>query len=148
MTDGAAGGKDRLVDRVKRFLKVDNDDTEELHNKYRETSKDREEKIKLFEEQLNIKVMQLIWENPSRDRTSFIMVKQLLFQIHSPTSSRKSPLLDSHMGISLMFLAIMVLLLLSIFLVFKVQNKAIPAKLERVCFICPLIPANIARGRP
>ena len=65
MTDGAAGGKDQLVDRVKRFLKVDNDDTEELHNKYRETSKDREEKIKLFEEQLNIKVMQLIWENPS-----------------------------------------------------------------------------------
>ena len=75
MTDGAAGGKDRLVDRVKRFLKVDNDDTEELHNKYRETSKDREEKIKLFEEQLNIKVMQLIRENPSRDRTSFIMLK-------------------------------------------------------------------------
>ena len=60
MTDGAAGGKDRLVDRVKRFLKVDNDDTEELHNKYRETSKDREEKIKLFEEQLNIKVIQII----------------------------------------------------------------------------------------
>ena len=60
MTDGAAGGKDRLVDRVKRFLKVDNDDTEELHNKYRETSKDREEKIKLFEEQLNIKVVQII----------------------------------------------------------------------------------------
>ena len=59
MTDGAAGGKDRLVDRVKRFLKVDNDDTEELHNKYRETSKDREEKIKLFEEQLNIKVVQI-----------------------------------------------------------------------------------------
>eukprot|EP00090_Calanus_glacialis_P004952 TRINITY_DN13753_c0_g1_i1.p1 TRINITY_DN13753_c0_g1~~TRINITY_DN13753_c0_g1_i1.p1 ORF type:complete len:167 (-),score=40.71 TRINITY_DN13753_c0_g1_i1:180-680(-) len=96
--DGAAGGKDRLVDRVKRFLKVDNDDTEELHNKYRETSKDREEKIKLFEEQLNIK-------------------------IHSPTSSRKSPLLDSHMSISLMFLAIMVLLLLSIFLVFKLTSR-------------------------
>ena len=52
------------------------------------------------------------------------MLKQLLFQIHSPTSSRKSPLLDSHMSISLMFLAIMVLLLLSIFLVFKVQVKA------------------------
>ena len=60
MTDGAAGGKDQLVDRVKRFLKVDNDDTEELHNKYRETSKDREEKIRLFEEQLHIKVGQII----------------------------------------------------------------------------------------
>ena len=55
-----AGGKDQLVDRVKRFLKVDNDDTEELHNKYRETSKDREEKIRLFEEQLHIKVGQII----------------------------------------------------------------------------------------
>ena len=48
------------MDRVKRFLKVDNDDTEELHNKYRETSKDREAKIRLFEEQLNIKVLQII----------------------------------------------------------------------------------------
>ena len=48
------------MDRVKRFLKVDNDDTEELHNKYRETSKDREAKIKLFEEQLNIKVLQIL----------------------------------------------------------------------------------------
>ena len=60
LADGGAGGKDRLVDRVKRFLNVDNDDTEELHNKYRETSKDREEKIKLFEEQLNIKVTKQI----------------------------------------------------------------------------------------
>ena len=47
------------MDRVKRFLKVDNDDSEELHNKYRETSKDREAKIKLFEEQLNIKVIRI-----------------------------------------------------------------------------------------
>ena len=41
---------------MKRLLRVDSDDTEELHNKFRETSKDREEKIRLFEEQLNIKV--------------------------------------------------------------------------------------------
>jgi hypothetical protein len=46
--------KDSLVDKVKKMLRVDSDDTEELHNKDRDTSKDREEKIKLFEEQLNI----------------------------------------------------------------------------------------------
>ena len=60
VTDGATWGKKGLMDRVKRFLKVDNDDTEELHNKYRETSKDREAKIQLFERQLNIKVLQII----------------------------------------------------------------------------------------
>ena len=59
-TDVATRGRQGLVDRVKRFLKVENDDSEELHNKYRETSKDREAKIKLFEEQLNIKVLQII----------------------------------------------------------------------------------------
>ena len=58
-TDAATSGKQGLTDMVKRFLKVDNDDTEELHNKYRETSKDREAKIKLFEEQLNIKVIRI-----------------------------------------------------------------------------------------
>ena len=62
-TDAAPTGKQGLMDRVKRFLKVDtddNDDTEELHNKYRETSKDRKAKIKLFEEQLNIKVLHIL----------------------------------------------------------------------------------------
>ena len=52
------------MDRVKKLLRVDSDDTEELHNKYRETSKDREEKIKLFEEQLNImvnKILKILW---------------------------------------------------------------------------------------
>ena len=48
-----------MVDKVKRLLRVDSDDTEELHNKFRETSRDREEKIKLFEEQLNIKARKL-----------------------------------------------------------------------------------------
>ena len=48
-----------MVDKVKRLLRVDSDDTEELHNKFRETSRDREEKIKLFEEQLNIKAIKL-----------------------------------------------------------------------------------------
>ena len=52
--------KESVVDRVKRVLRGENDDTEELHNKFRETSKDREEKIKMFEEQLNIKVLKLI----------------------------------------------------------------------------------------
>ena len=56
VTDAGIERKDSMVDRVKRLLRVDSDETEELHNKYRETSKDREEKIKLFEEQLNIKV--------------------------------------------------------------------------------------------
>ena len=54
--------KESVVDRVKRVLRVENDDTEELHNKFRETSKDREAKIKMFEEQLNIKVLKLIQE--------------------------------------------------------------------------------------
>ena len=44
------------MERVKQLLRVDSDSTEELHNKYKETSKDREEKIKMFEEQLNITV--------------------------------------------------------------------------------------------
>ena len=57
LVEPAGKDKDTLVNRIKKLLKVDSDDTEELHNKYRETSKDREEKIKLFEEQLNIKVM-------------------------------------------------------------------------------------------
>ena len=48
--------KDNLAEKMKRLLRVDSDDTEELHNKFRETAKDREEKIRLFEEQLNIKV--------------------------------------------------------------------------------------------
>ena len=56
LVEPAGKDKDTLVNRIKKLLKVDSDDTEELHNKYRETSKDREEKIKLFEEQLNIKV--------------------------------------------------------------------------------------------
>ena len=60
VTDGATWGKKGLVDRVKRFLKVDNDDSEELHNKYRETSKDRKATIKSFEEQLNIKEIRTI----------------------------------------------------------------------------------------
>ena len=46
---------------MKKFLKVENDDTDELHNKYRETSKDREAKVKLFEEQLNIQVLEMIY---------------------------------------------------------------------------------------
>ena len=52
--------KNSLVERVKQLLRVDSDSTEELHNKYKETSKDREEKIKMFEEQLNIKVSKII----------------------------------------------------------------------------------------
>ena len=60
LTEDAAWQKESIVDRVKRVLRVENDDTEELHNKFRETSKDREEKIKMFEEQLNIKVLKLI----------------------------------------------------------------------------------------
>ena len=60
VAEDVIGKHQRLTDRVKRFLKVDNDDTEELHNMYRETSKDREAKIKLFEEQLNIKVIRII----------------------------------------------------------------------------------------
>ena len=59
VTDAATRGRQGLVDRVKGFLKVDNDNSEELHNKYRETSKDRDAKIKLFEEQLNIKVLSI-----------------------------------------------------------------------------------------
>ena len=48
--------------RVMRLLRVESDGTEELHNKYRETSKDRKKKIELFEEQLNIKVnAMLLW---------------------------------------------------------------------------------------
>ena len=48
--------------RMMRMLRVESDGTEELYNKYRETSKDREKKIELFEEQLNIKVnFMLLW---------------------------------------------------------------------------------------
>ena len=54
-TDAATSGKQGL-----KVDTDDNDDTEELHNKYRETSKDRKAKIKLFEEQLNIKVLQIL----------------------------------------------------------------------------------------
>ena len=49
--------REHLLERVKRILKVENDDTDELHNKYRETAKDREAKVKLFEKQLNIQVV-------------------------------------------------------------------------------------------
>ena len=46
-----------IVDKLKRVLRVDSDDdTDTLHNKYKETAKDREEKLRMFEEQLNIKV--------------------------------------------------------------------------------------------
>ena len=48
---------DSLVDKLKRVLRVDSDeDTDTLHNKYKETAKDREEKLRMFEKQLNIKV--------------------------------------------------------------------------------------------
>jgi len=96
--DAGMKRKDSLVDRVKRLLRVDSDSSEELHNKYRETSKDREEKIKLFEKQLNIK-------------------------LHSPCNEKKIPLLDSHMSISLLFLTILVLLLLNVFLIFKLTSR-------------------------
>ena len=59
LTDSGEDKRDSMVDKVKRLLRVDSDDTEELHNKFRETSRDREEKIKLFEEQLNIKARKL-----------------------------------------------------------------------------------------
>jgi len=88
-----------MVHKVKRWLMVDSDGTEELHNKYRVTSKDREEKIRMFEKQLNIKIQ------------------------HSPGRQRKSTLIDSHMSISLLFLSIMVLLLLNVFLIFKLTSR-------------------------
>ena len=48
---------DSLVDKLKKVLRVDSDeDTDTLHNKYKETAKDREEKLRMFEKQLNIKV--------------------------------------------------------------------------------------------
>ena len=57
MTDAGTGVMLSMVHKVKRWLMVDSDGTEELHNKYRVTSKDREEKIRMFEKQLNIKVI-------------------------------------------------------------------------------------------
>ena len=67
--------REPLLDKVKRLLKVESDDTDELHNKYRETAKDREAKVKLFEEQLNIQVVQIIYS--SIYLTLYEMVRQL-----------------------------------------------------------------------
>ena len=50
-------GEDGLVARLKRILRVDSDEeTDNLHTKYKETARDREHKLKMFEQQLNIKV--------------------------------------------------------------------------------------------
>ena len=49
--------KNSIVDKLKKVLRVDSDDdTDNLHNKYKETARDREEKLRMFEKQLNIKV--------------------------------------------------------------------------------------------
>merc|ERR1719468_974170 len=89
---------DSMVDKFKRILRVDSDeDTEALHNKYKETAKDREEKLKMFEKQLNIKI--------------------------DSTGKRGNLLLNSYMTTSILFLSILVLLLLSVFLIFKLTAR-------------------------
>ena len=42
--------------KLKRLLRVDSDETEDIHTKYHQTSEDMEKKLKQFQEQLNIKV--------------------------------------------------------------------------------------------
>jgi len=90
--------KNSIVDKLKKVLRVDSDDdTDNLHNKYKETARDREEKLRMFEKQLNIKI--------------------------NSSSRNSSLLLNSYMTTSILFLSILVLLLLSVFLIFKLTTR-------------------------
>ena len=48
--------KEGRLERLKRFLRVDSDETEDIHEKYHQTADDVEKRLKRFEEQLNITV--------------------------------------------------------------------------------------------
>ena len=72
-------GEDGLVARLKRILRVDSDEeTDNLHTKYKETARDREHKLKMFEQQLNIKVSYVsdeFFEGKSINVYSILLIK-------------------------------------------------------------------------